>query len=87
MWESPRYDTNLPVSHTGNRISQIKSSYELFFALIWNLSHFHPKFEFSLIHSLVSGAFFHVFHHCYVVCYVTHPGLIKTCFFTMRSPG
>ena len=40
-------------------ISTIKSSYELFCALIWNLCHF----EFSFTHSLVSGTFLHVFHH------------------------
>ena len=53
----------LLVSCTGHQISHIKSSYEIFFALIWNLSHFLPKFEFSVIHSSVSGAFLHVFHH------------------------
>ena len=61
--ESLGYDTNLLVSHTGHQISQIKLSYELFCALIWNLSHFLQKFEFFLIHSLVSGAFLHVFYH------------------------
>ena len=60
---SPGYDNNLPVSHTGHQISGIKSSYEPFCALIWNLSHFLPKFKFSLIHSLVSVAFSPVFHH------------------------
>ena len=38
--ESPRYDNNLPVSRMGHKISRIKSSYELFYVLIWNLSHF-----------------------------------------------
>ena len=42
--ESPEYDNNLPVSRTGHPISRIKSSYELFCALIWNLSHFLPTF-------------------------------------------
>ena len=40
-----------------------KSSYVLFCALIWNLSHFLPKFEFTLIQNSVSGSFSHVFHH------------------------
>ena len=53
----------LGVSYMGHQISQTKSSYELFCALIWNLCHFLPKFEFSLIHSSVSGAFLRVFHH------------------------
>ena len=61
--EYPGYDNNLPVSRTGHQISRIKSSYELFCALIWNLSHFLPKFEFSMIQSSVSGVFSHVFHH------------------------
>ena len=46
---SPRYVTNLLVSHTGHQISQIKLSYEFFCVFIWNLSHFIPKFEFSVI--------------------------------------
>ena len=58
--ESPGYNTNLPVSCTGHQISQIKSSYELFCALIWNLSHFLPKFEFSLIYSLVPRSFLNI---------------------------
>ena len=60
---SPRYNTDLPVSRTGHQISLVKSSYELFCDLIWNLSHFLPKFEFSLIHSAVTGVFLHVHHH------------------------
>ena len=40
MRESPEYDTNLPVSRTGRFISRIKSSFELFCALVWNLAHF-----------------------------------------------
>ena len=59
----PDTTTNLPVSCTGHQISRIKSSYELFCALIWNVSHFLPKFEFSLIQRWVSGAFSVVFHH------------------------
>ena len=42
---SPGYDNNLPVSRIGHQISRIKSSYELFCALIWNLSHFLPTFS------------------------------------------
>ena len=38
--ESAGYDTNLPVSRTGRFISRIKSSFELFCALVWNLAHF-----------------------------------------------
>ena len=34
IWESPGYDTNLPVSRTGHHISRIKSSFELFCALV-----------------------------------------------------
>ena len=71
--ESPRYDSNLPVSHTAHQICQIKSSYELFCTLIWNLSHFLPKFEFSLIQSSVSGAFSHLFHHSQrLFCHYDH---------------
>ena len=40
MWECPGYDTNLPVSCTGRFISLIKSSFELFCALVGNLAHF-----------------------------------------------
>ena len=53
----------LTLPGTGHQISWIKSSYELFCVLICNLSHFLPKFEFSLILSSFSGAFLHVFHH------------------------
>ena len=62
--DSPGYDNNLLPSYMGQQISQIKSSYELSFALIWNLSHFLPKFDFSLIsQSSFTGAFSpHVFH-------------------------
>jgi len=63
LGESPGYDNNLPFSCTGHQISRIKSSYELFCIKIWNLSHFLPKFEFSLIQNSVSGSFSHVFHH------------------------
>ena len=48
MWESPGYDTNLPVSCMGHQISWIKSSYEVLLASIWNLSHFLPKCDFLL---------------------------------------
>ena len=47
--------------------NRIKSSYELFCALIWNLSHFlptfSPKIRIYLIQSSFSGVFSHVFHH------------------------
>ena len=59
----PDTTTNLPVSCTGHQISGIKSSYEPFCAFIWNVSHFLPKLEFSLIQRRVSGAFSVVFHH------------------------
>ena len=52
----PYRSTNLPE----------RTSCELFCALIfWNLSHFLPNFEFSLIRSLVSLAYFnlHIFYH------------------------
>ena len=58
---SPGLDTNLSVSCTGHQISWSIFSYELFCVLIWKLFHFLPKFEFSLIYSLVSEAFLHVF--------------------------
>ena len=35
-------------ARTGLQISRIKSSYELFCALIWNLPHFIPKFPTAL---------------------------------------
>ena len=38
--ESPGYDTNLPVSCMGHHISWIKSSFEFFCALVWDLAHF-----------------------------------------------
>ena len=60
IWESRPFP---PIFRMGNQISRIKSSYELFCALIWKLPHFLPKFEFPLIHSLVSGAFLHVLNH------------------------
>ena len=56
-------DTTTISSRTGHQISRIKLRYELFCALIWNLSHFVTKFEFPLIQSSASGAFSHVFHH------------------------
>ena len=40
------YGTDLPLSRTGHHISRIKSSFELFCALIWDLAHFSSKFEF-----------------------------------------
>ena len=45
--ESPRYDINLPVSRTGHHISRIKSSFEFFYALVWDLAHFSSKLNFS----------------------------------------
>ena len=59
---SPRYDTNLPVSHMGHHISQIKSSFELFCALVWNVAHFLLKTWIFHIHSTVSGAFLQLFY-------------------------
>ena len=47
--ESPRYDANLPVSRTGHHISRIKSSFEFFCALVWDLAHFCSKHEFFLL--------------------------------------
>ena len=40
--ESPGYGTYLPLSCMGHQISQIKkkSSFDLFCALVWDLSHF-----------------------------------------------
>ena len=45
------------------QLSRIKESYELYCDFILGFSHFFSKFQFSLIHSLVSGASLHVFHH------------------------
>ena len=59
---SPRYDTNLPVSRMGHHISQIKSSFELFCALVWNVAHFLLKTWIFHIHSTVSGAFLQLFY-------------------------
>ena len=57
------YDTNLPVSGTGHHISRIKSSFELFCALVWDLAYFKLKTWIFLIRSTVSGAFLHLFSH------------------------
>ena len=46
--KSPGYDTNLPVTGTGHQISQIKSSYKLFCALIYNLPNFLQNSNFLL---------------------------------------
>ena len=58
--ESPGYDSNLPVSHMGRFISRIKSSFELFCAIVWNLAHFELKTWIFLIRncSTVSEAFY-----------------------------
>ena len=45
--ETPRYSTSPPVSRIGHRISCIKSTFELFCPLVWNLAHFPPKLETS----------------------------------------
>ena len=42
---SPRYDSNLPVSRMGHQISRIKTSDELFCALIWSVSQIRICFE------------------------------------------
>ena len=55
-------DTTTLFTRKSHQISRIKSSYELFCALIWNLFHFLPKFEFPLIQSSVSGAFSRVIY-------------------------
>lgn len=59
--ESPRWHQSPGLLHRSpNLPEKIEFSYELFCTLIWNLSHFLPKFEFSLINSSVSGAFLHI---------------------------
>ena len=63
MRESHGYGANLPLSRTGPYISGIKSSFELFCALVWDLTHFKLKTSIFLIRSAVSGAFLHVFSH------------------------
>ena len=59
--ETPRYSTSPPVSHIGHRISCIKSTFEFFCALVWNLAHFPPKLETSF-DSLGHPLFFFVYH-------------------------
>ena len=67
--ESPRYCTDLPPSCMCQQILQIKWTFELFWALVWNLAHFSPsKFNLFFIHCMVSGTFLQVvtdrlFHH------------------------
>ena len=39
---------SIPVSRTGHHISRIKSSFELFCALVWDLAHVSSKLEFFL---------------------------------------
>ena len=57
---SPGYGTDLPLSSTGHHISQIKSSSELFCALVWDLARFYLKTWIFLIRNTVSRAFLHV---------------------------
>ena len=45
--ESLGKGTYLTASRTGHQISQIKWTFELFCALVWNLAHFFSKFELS----------------------------------------
>ena len=52
------YYTNLQVSRTGHHISRINSSFELFCALVWDVTHFQLKAWMFGIRSTVSGAFF-----------------------------
>ena len=61
--ESPRYGADLPLSRTGHQISRIKSSFELFCALVRDLAQFKLKTSIFLIRSTVSGAFLYVFSH------------------------
>ena len=67
--ESPRYCTDLPPSCMCQKIFQIKWTFELFWALVWNLAHFFSlKIQPFFIHCMVSGTFFHavtdrLFHH------------------------
>ena len=58
-----RPGANLPLSRTGHQISRIKSSFELFCALVRHLAQFKLKTSIFLIRSAVSGAFLHVFSH------------------------
>ena len=61
--ESAGYEADLPLSRTGHQISRIKSSFELFYALVQDLAQFKLKTSIFLIRSTVSGAFLDVFSH------------------------
>ena len=61
--KSPGYGIDLPLSRTGHHISQIKSSFELFCALVWNLEHFLTQnVNFSYSHYGFWGIL-HLFSH------------------------
>ena len=60
---SPGYGADLPLSRTGHQISRIKSSFELFCALVRDLAQVKLKTSIFLIRSTVSGAFLNVFSH------------------------
>ena len=50
--ESPRYSTDLPLPPTGHQISQIKWTFEIICALVWNLAHFFFKIRIGFFYSL-----------------------------------
>ena len=52
-----------PALPCGSPYLRDKSSFDLFCALVWDLTHFKLKTSIFLIRSAVSGAFLHVFSH------------------------
>ena len=59
--ECPGYGTDLPLFCMGHQISPIKWTFELFCALVWNLTHFFSQNLNFFIHNMVSGTFLHIF--------------------------
>ena len=52
IWESPRYGTDLSLSPMGHQISQIKWTFEIICALVWNLGHFFSQNSYRFLYSL-----------------------------------
>lgn len=65
---SPRNNTDLPVSHTAHQISLIKSRLWAFRCFNLEFIPFCPQIWISLIHSSVSGVFLQVYHHWQRLC-------------------
>ena len=47
------YGTDLPLSRTGHQVSRMKSSLDLFCALVWDAAHFLLKMWIFLIRSMM----------------------------------